>query len=298
VNKLVNEVTAKSLLNKHKKRDDWFLGDYTLNPYAGCSMGCIYCYTRGSKYGGEHGNIVSAKSNAIHILKKQLKHRIRKNERGFIVLGSSSDPYPPIETELKLTGEILGMIKRYRFPLHILTKSTLILRDMEILHGIKDVAILPREFENKLDSGVILSFSFSTLNEKIAKILEPGAPSPIKRLKIMKKFSDAGFKTGIINMPILPFIFDSEVDIENMVVTAKDHGADYVMPAGLTLFGDAPDDCKTLYYEFLNENYPNLVSKSKNLYMGSYAPSRRYQNELNNKFGAISCIHKVKNSII
>ncbi len=144
MNKLVNEVSVKSLLNKHKKRDDWFLGDYTLNPYAGCSMGCIYCYTRGSKYGGDHGIIVSAKSNAVPILKKQLKNRIRKNERGFIVLGSSADPYPALETELKLTSEILGMIKRYRFPLHILTKSTLVLRDIEILHGIKDVAILPR----------------------------------------------------------------------------------------------------------------------------------------------------------
>src|SRR5665811_1539491 len=148
-----------------------------------------------------HGTIVSAKSNAVPILKKQLKNCIRKNERGFIVLGSSADPYPTLETELKLTSEILGLIKRYRFPLHILTKSTLVLRDIEILHGIKDVAILPTGLENKLDSGIILSFSFSTSNEKIAKILEPGAPSPIKRLKIMKKFSEAGFKTGIINMP-------------------------------------------------------------------------------------------------
>ncbi len=294
----MNEVRVKSLLNKHKKRDDWFLGDYTLNPYAGCSMGCIYCYTCGSKYGGDHGTIVSAKSNAVPILKKQLKNCIRKNERGFIVLGSSADPYPTLETELKLTSEILGLIKRYRFPLHILTKSTLVLRDIKILHGIKDVAILPTGLENKLDSGIILSFSFSTLNEKIAKILEPGAPSPIKRLKIMKKFNEAGFKTGIINMPILPFISDSEEDIENMVVAAKDYGADYVMPAGLTLFGDAPNDCKTLYNKFLNENYPHLVSKSKNLYMGSFAPSRRYQNELTNKFGKISGHYGVKNSII
>lgn len=93
--------------------------------------------------------------------------------------------------------------------------------DIKILQGIKDVAILPTGLENKLDSGIILSFSFSTLNEKIAKILEPGAPSPIKRLKIMKKFSEAGFKTGIINMPILPFISDSEEDVENMVVTER-----------------------------------------------------------------------------
>jgi len=70
VNNLVNKITIKTILNKSKTRDDWFLGNYTLNPYAGCSMACIYCYTRGSKYGGEHGVDVSAKSNATSILKR------------------------------------------------------------------------------------------------------------------------------------------------------------------------------------------------------------------------------------
>jgi DNA repair photolyase len=74
---LVNEINVKTLLNKNKTRDNWFLGNYTLNPYVGCSMDCIYCYTRGSKYGGNYGNKVSAKSNAVPILKKQLKNRIR-----------------------------------------------------------------------------------------------------------------------------------------------------------------------------------------------------------------------------
>jgi DNA repair photolyase len=66
---LVNEITVKTILNNSKKRDDWFLGRYTLNPYAGCSMACIYCYTRGSKYGGDHGDVVSAKLNAVPVLK-------------------------------------------------------------------------------------------------------------------------------------------------------------------------------------------------------------------------------------
>ena len=85
---------------------------------------------------------------------------------------------------------------------------------MDILNGIKEVAILPDALMDKLDDGVIISFSFSTLNKKLSKIIEPGAPSPIERLETMKKFSDAGFKTGIINMPALPFISDSENEIE------------------------------------------------------------------------------------
>lgn len=112
-------------LTNTKKRDDWFLGDYTLNPYAGCSMGCIYCYTHGSKYGGNYGVKVASKSNAVPVLKRQLKNRILRNERGLIILGSAADPYPAVEKDLKLTREIMGLIKRYRFPLHVLTKSSL-----------------------------------------------------------------------------------------------------------------------------------------------------------------------------
>ncbi len=295
---MVTEIIAKTLLNKSKKRDDWFLGNYTLNPYAGCSMACIYCYTRGSKYGGDYGVHVSAKSNAVPILKKQLKNRIRQNERGIIILGSAADPYPDVEKDLNLTRNILGIVKRYKFPIHILTKSELILRDMDILNGIKDVAILPQDLSDKLDNGVIVSFSFSTMDENLAKIIEPGAPSPIKRLEAMKKYSDAGFKTGIINMPVLPFLSDSEKGIETMVKASMKYGANYLLYSGLTLYGDAPNDCKTLYFNFLKENYPDLLNEYQNLFRGSIGTSKRYQKDLNTRFIEISNRYGVKNSII
>lgn len=294
----MDEIKVKSLLNKQKNGDDWFLGDYTLNPYAGCSMGCIYCYIRGSKYGGDHGVNVSAKYNAVPILKKQLKNRILKNERGFIVLGSAADPYPPVEQDLKLTREILGLIKRYKFPLHICTKSTMIMRDMDILRGIKEDAILPSKLEGRLESGLIVSFSFSTLKKEISSILEPGAPSPMARLETMKKCSEAGFKTGIVNMPVLPYISDSEEDLEAMVCAAKNYGAHYLMSAGLTLFGEDPDDCRTLYYKFLKENYPKIVSEYEKLFRGSFAPSKRYQKYLSFKLDELSLRYGVKNRII
>lgn len=294
----MDEIKAKSLLNKQKKGDDWFLGDYTLNPYVGCSMGCIYCYTRGSKYGGDHGVNVSAKFNAVPILKKQLKNIIRKDKRGFIVLGSAADPYPTVEKDLKLTREILGMIKRYKFPLHICTKSTMILRDMDILKGIKEDAILPCKLEGRLESGLIVSFSFSTLDKEISSILEPGAPSPMERLETMKKCSEAGFKTGILNMPILPYISDSEEDLEAMVCTAKNYGAHYVMSAGLTLFGEDPDDCRTLYYKFLKEHYPEMVSEYLKLFRGTVSPSKRYQMDLSRKLDELSRRYGIKHRII
>jgi DNA repair photolyase len=294
----VNKIEVKSVLNNHKKRDDWFLGDYTLNPYAGCSMGCIYCYTRGSKYAGDHGTNVMAKSNAVPILKKQIKNRIRRNERGIIVLGSAADPYPSVESEINLTREILGIIKRYKFPLHLCTKSTMILRDMDVLKEIREFSILPNDLRDKMDFGVIISFSFSTLNEEIAQILEPGAPRPIKRLETMKKFSEAGFKTGIINMPVLPFISDSDEEIELIVKAAKSYGAHYILSAGLTLFGEAPEDCKTLYYNFLREYYPEILPKYKKIFRGSFAPSNHYQADLANNFVKITRKYGINNRIL
>ena len=295
---MVNEINAKTLLNKSKKYDDWFLGNYTLNPYAGCSMACIYCYTRGSKYGGDYGIKVAAKSNAVPILKKQLKNSIRRKERGIIIVGFAADSYPSIEKDLKLTREILAIIKRYKFPIHILTKSKLIMRDMDILNEIREVAILPDILTDKLDNGVIISFSFSTLDEKLARIIEPGAPSPIERLEIMKKYSDAGFKTGIINMPVLPFLSDSEKEIEAMIKTADKYGAHYVLFSGLTLYGEAPDDCKIQYFNFLKANYPDLVLKYEKLFKGSNAPTKQYQRNMAIKYGEISDRYGVKNSII
>lgn len=295
---LVNEITVKTILNKSKKRDDWFLGRYTLNPYVGCSMACIYCYTRGSKYGGDHGSFVSPKSNAVPILKKQLKNSIRRNERDIILLGSAADPYPTVEKDLNLTREILGIVKRYKFPTHILTKSKMILRDMDIIKGIRDVVIVPEDLVNKLDNGIMISFSFSTLDEKLAEIIEPGAPSPMERLKTMKEFSDAGFKTGIINMPMLPFLSDSKEAIESMVKAAKNYGAHYVLHSGLTLYGNDKTDCKTLYFNFLKEHNPDLVLEYEKMFKGSSAPSKRYQNEVAMRFREISSRYGIKNRII
>lgn len=295
---LVNKITVKTILNNSKKRDDWFLGRYTLNTYAGCSMACIYCYTRGSKYGGDYGAVVSAKSNAVPVLKKQLKNCIRRNERDIILLGSAADPYPTVEKDLNLTREVLGIIKRYKFPTHILTKSKLILRDMDIIKGIRDVAMVPDDLFDKLDNGVIVSFSFSTLDEEIAEVIEPGAPSPQERLETMKKFSDAGFKTGIINMPVLPFLSDSDEAIKTMVKTAKNYGAHYVLYSDLTLYGTGKQDCKTLYFNFLREHSPELVKKYENLFHTSFAPPKKYSYKLSKRFSEISSNYGVKNSIL
>jgi len=295
---MVNEIQAKSILNKHKKRDNWFLDDYSVNPYSGCSFNCIYCYIRGSKYGENMAKTFSVKTNAPELLEKQLSRRAKKGEHGIIALSSATEPYMPIEEKLKLTRRLLKIILKYRFPVEIATKSKLVLRDLDLLKEIDKNVILPDDLKPKLKHGVIISFSISTLDEKLAKILEPGAPKPIERLETMKRCKEEGFFTGVCFIPVLPFLSDSEEQIEETIKTVKEYGADFIFVGGLTLFGKGLTDCKTLYYKFLEKHYPNLVPKYKRLYRIFFAPSKEYQKELEKRSKRLCEKYGIKNRII
>lgn len=294
---LVRKIKVKSVLNKQKYVDDWFLSGYSINPYSNCSFNCIYCYTRGSKYGEHQVPGLAAKINAPEVLVRQLKNRARKREYGFIAFGSATDPYLPVENDLKITRELLMIILRFHFPVHLLTRSPLILRDLDILKKIGEKAVLPDEFKDKTDNGVVLSFSFSTTEENLAKIFEPGAPSPQERLETIKQCKDAGFIVGAIFMPLLPFLSDSEEHLDKMIKNVKESGVDFVMASGLTLFGEGPQDCKTRYYEVLKEHFPELVPKTKAIFGNSFAPSRKYQQELHQRFVRLCQKYQIRNKI-
>jgi len=241
---------------------------------------------------------LSIKVNAPEILKKQLLIREKKEEYGIIALSSSTEPYMHIEEKLKLTRKLLEIILGYRFPAHILTKSTLVLRDLDLLKEIDKNAILPDDLKPKLKHGAIISFSISTLDEKLAKILEPGASKPIERLETMKKCKEEGFFSGICFIPVLPFLSDSEEELERTIGTVKEYGADFIFVGSLTLFGKGPADCKTLYYKFLEKYYPELVPKYKSLYRIFFAPPKEYQKELDEKSRRLCEKYGIKNRII
>ncbi|MBU4268508.1 MAG: radical SAM protein [Acidobacteria bacterium] len=295
---MLNEIQVKSILNKHKKRDDWFLDDYSVNPYSGCSFNCIYCYVRGSKYGENRANTLSVKINAPELLEKQLFGRAKKGEYGIIALSSSTEPYMPIEEKLKLTRRLLEIILKYRFPVEISTKSSLVLRDLDLLKEIDKNAILPSDLKPKLKRGVIISFSISTFDEKLAKILEPGAPTAKERLETMQKCKEEGFFAGVCHIPVLPFLSDAEEELDRTIKTIKNYGADFIFIGGLTLFGKGPADCKTFYYKFLEKYYPELVPKYKSLYRIFFAPSKEYQKELEEKLKRLCEKYGIKNGII
>jgi DNA repair photolyase len=295
---MVNEIQVKSILNKHKKRDSWFLDDYSLSPYEACPFNCLYCYIRGSKYGKNMAKTFSVKINAPELLEKQLFQRAKKKEYGIIFISSSTEAYNLAEEKLKMMRKLLEIILKYKFPIHLQTKSSLVLRDLDLLEKIDKFAILPKDLKNKLKRGVIISFSFSTLDEKLAKILEPGAFLPKERLKTLKECKKAGFLSGAAFVPVLPYISDTKEKLEQMIKTAKEHNADFVLVGSLTLFGKGPLDCKTLYYKFLEKNFPELIPKYKSLYRIFIAPPKEYQKKLEVKAKMFCEKYGIKNRIV
>src|SRR5687768_14340367 len=256
-------IQSKTILNKTKKRDPWFLDDYTINPYSGCSFNCLYCYIRGSKYGVHMEEKLSIKTNAVELLEKQLALRAKKGQYGIIVLSSSTDPYLQFEKEYQLTRKMLEVILHYRFPVHILTKSDLVTRDFDLLKEIEKNAILPVDLEDKLSQKSFITFSFNTVEDSVAKIFEPGATPPSLRLEALKKSVDAGFLTGVSMMPLIPYITDTAESVEKMYATFKNIGAHYVFPATITLYGNGQGDSKTLMLRAIAKHYPHLHEKYK-----------------------------------
>jgi len=273
------EVYVKSVLNRHK-RDEWFLDEYSVNPYSLCDFNCRYCYIRGSKYGGE---TFAAKINAPVVLQKELRRESRKGRYGFIALSSATEPWMNAERKYGLTRKCLEVIAALRFPVHCITKSELILRDVELLEEVERRAVLPADLRDI--RGVLVTFSISTLDGEMAKIMEPGAPSPEKRLETLRKIKEMGFCAGIAYIPVLPFISDSDEELEEMVKVAKEVGADYVFFGDLTLTDH--------FLTFLKERFPELVEKYRSVYSGSHA-SNLYRNRLYRKVKEMCERHRVR----
>jgi len=289
---------VKSILNKHKKRDSWFLDDYSINPYEGCGFNCTYCYVHGSKYGENLAEKIIIKKDAAAILDKQLTNRAKKNQYGYIAVGSATDAYMQIEEEVGLTRELLKIILKNKFPVFISTKSTLIVKDFDLLKEIDAKAILPEDLIENPGRGVIISFSLSTMDIKLAKQIEPGAPSPANRLQTLKQCKEQGFFCGVNAMPLLPFISDTDEELEKIIAAAKQSGADYILPAGLTLFGKDERDSKQLVYKFLTLNYPHLFEKYERIYGSVFYPSWQYQQELKKRAELLCNKYQIKNSIL
>jgi DNA repair photolyase len=188
----VNEIQVKSILQKSNLPESI----YVINPYTGCVHGCVYCYARFMKRFTAHaeawGSFVDAKINAPKVLENQLRRR-RKALQEVVFLSSVTDPYQPPENKYKLTRKLLEVLLEYQVPISILTKSDLVVRDIDLL--------------NKFDRCTV-GISLMTLDDELAHRLEPRAASPSRRLRALKSLRENGIRTSCFVSPYLPRLSD------------------------------------------------------------------------------------------
>lgn len=238
----IKTIPAKTLLIKNKDLS-WFGAEYNMNIYKGCSHGCIYCDSRSECYHVENFDEVRVKENALQILRDELRRKVNK---GTIFTGSMSDPYNPFEKKLELTKGALELIRSYGFGVSIATKSNLITRDIDMLKEIKKHA------------PVLAKITITTADDEIAKKVEPYVCRSSKRFEAVRELSEAGIFTGLLMMPILPFIQDSEENIYEIVKNAHENGAKFIYPAmGMTMRVGQ----REYFYERLDEYFPGIKEK-------------------------------------
>jgi DNA repair photolyase len=225
---MVKEIQARVILNAVKQPDTWFGLRYNMNLYRGCQHQCIYCDSRSECYQIEDFAEILVKSNALDLLEKELS---RKRIKGSIGFGSMNDPYMPVEATYNLTGQALAIIARYHFPVHILTKSDLVLRDIPVLQQIARVY-------------AAVTLTITTAADRLAKLVEPGAPPSSRRFQAIRTLNENGILSGVAMMPVLPFIEDNEENITAIVEQAHAAGAAYILPA----FGLSCRDRQRAYY--------------------------------------------------
>lgn len=236
---------AKSIIATNDSPDLSF--DRSINPYRGCEHGCIYCYARpthcylGHSAGLDFETRLYAKTNAAELLEAEL------GKPGYvprtIALGAVTDPYQPIERDLKVTRSILEVLERAGHPVGIVTKSAGIVRDLDILS---------RMAERRL---VKVAISVTTLDRELARSMEPRAATPQRRIEAIRALSAAGVPATVMVAPVIPALNDSE--IEMILETAAGAGA---TQAGYVLLR-LPHELKSLFREWLETDHPGRASK-------------------------------------
>ncbi len=232
---------TRTIIARNQSPDISF--DRSINPYRGCEHGCIYCFARpthaylGMSPGIDFESRLFAKPNAAELLAKEL------SAPGYvprtIAMGTNTDPYQPIEKKMRITRSILEVLREFRHPVGIVTKSPLILRDVDILSEMAEMGLAKA------------ALSVTTLDRKLARMMEPRAGTPSRRLQAIKGLSDAGIPTAVMFAPAIPALNDGE--LEAVLRAATEMGA---RSAGYVLLR-LPLEIKDLFREWLEGNVPD-----------------------------------------
>ncbi len=256
----MENIPAKTIVTR-TKGSQWFGIDYNMNIYKGCSHGCIYCDSRSDCYRIADFDSVRAKEDALRIIRDDLRRKVRT---GIVGTGAMSDPYNPFEKELELTRHALELIDAYGFGAAVATKSALLKRDVDVLKGIME------------HSPVLCKVTVTTTDDDLAKKIEPNVSRPSERLALIEALRKNGIFAGILLMPVLPFLEDSEENILSIVKAAHDTGASFIYPAfGVTLRNNQ----REWYFDRLREQFPqqDLVSEYIRRYGNSYECTSQVQ---------------------
>ncbi|AOZ78205.1 SPL family radical SAM protein [Clostridium pasteurianum] len=260
---MIKEIEAKSMLSTSKDPSRWFGVKYTFNSYRDCQHQCIYCDSRSECYGIENFDDLIVKINSAELLRKELSS---KRKKGTIGTGAMGDPYTPAEKKYELTRKALKVISDYNYPVHLITKSNLVLRDIDILQEI-----------NKIYASVAITIT--TTNDDLARKVEPFASPATDRLKALGVLSKAGIVTSITMMPILPFIEDNEENIINIVNRAAHYGVNHIVPwLGMSL----RDRQRAYYYSKLDSMFPGIRKKYEKSFGYKYSCSVNNYKKLSN----------------
>lgn len=248
-------IPAKTIVSGYAPCNSWFGTNYNMNIYKGCCHGCIYCDSRSECYHIENFDEVRAKDRALEIIEKELRG---KRQKGVVATGSMSDPYNPFEKKAALTRGALELINKYHFGVGIATKSDLVVRDIDILQAIK------------AHSPVLIKMTITSHDDALSKKIEPYVCPSSKRFEALKQLSDAGIFTGILLMPILPFINDTEENIREIVRKGTEAGVKFIFTYGMgvTLRGNQ----KQYFYEEIFNQFPSqdLVQRYREVYGNRY----------------------------
>ncbi|KRW63563.1 radical SAM protein [Pseudomonas sp. TTU2014-096BSC] len=236
----VRSETAKTVITRNQSPDVGF--DRSVNPYRGCEHGCIYCFARPSHAywdlspGIDFETRLIAKTNLAERLEQEL------SKPGYvpqpIALGVNTDAYQPLEREQRLTRQALEILLRYRHPVHIITKGSLVLRDLDLLVPLAEQGL------------VSVSVSLTTLDDELKRIMEPRAASPAARLRVLRTLHQAGVPVSVMCAPMIPMINDME--LERMLEAAREAGA---ASAGYVLLR-LPHELAGLFEDWLAEHFP------------------------------------------
>ncbi len=241
----------KTILNKNKRADHWFWTRYSAYPYLGCQHGCEFCYCREQKFSpyddaDDFAYKIKVKENAPELLRKALF----RAKTDLIFIGD----YQPAERKFELSRKMLEVCRERNFPVFILERSPLILRDIELLQDIESRARAVVAFS-------IIHTKNSPNYEKINRI-ERLAPPPEKRFEAMEKIASAGIMTGTSMMPLLPELCDDDANLEDIIRQTADSGGRFVLASGLTL----SDQQRAYFFNYLAEREPQLLSAYEECY--------------------------------